>query len=109
MNPADLLRLAPRSFASVERQMIAVAFNEAWLVIAPSAGTDPTTIYKMRARLARIIVDLSKAHETPGALASAAIYTAVREALAKTPIAIKLDSPTRKNNAPAGLEPLGHT
>lgn len=83
MNPTDLLRLAPRSFASVERQMIALAFNEAWLAIAPRVGTDPTTIYKMRARLARIIVDLSKAHETTEALAPAAIYTAGREALAK--------------------------
>jgi len=84
MNPADLLRLGPRSFASVERQTIALAFNQAWLVIAPSASTDPTTIYKSRARLARIIVDLSKAHKTTEALANAAIYTAVREALAYT-------------------------
>jgi hypothetical protein len=83
MNPTDLLRLAPRSFASVERQMIALAFSQAWLVIAPSAGNDPITNYKMRARLARIIVDLSKAHGTTEALANAAIYTAVREALAK--------------------------
>ena len=66
-------------------------------------------VSRRRAQLARIIVDLSKTHQTTDALANAAIFKAVREALAKTTIAIKLDSPTRKNNAPAGLEPLGHT
>jgi len=86
MHLADLLRLSPGGFASRERQIIASAFNQAWLSIALSVGNDPDTISKTRAWLAVTIVEIAKSHETIShetteALANAAIFKAVGESL----------------------------
>jgi len=81
MKPADLLHLAPESFYSGERQMIARAFQRAWLVIAPEIGDDPAKIRSTRLWLAEAVIERACEHDTVDKLASAAIFAAVQEAL----------------------------
>jgi hypothetical protein len=81
MSPADLMRFAPEAFPSAERQRIARAFQQAWLAIAPEVGKDRAKTASTQIWLAETIIELADQHETAEALANAAIFKAVREAL----------------------------